>query len=116
MLLQEGGPLPGPKGGSGLTLRSELSEETHALVKPEALLGRVTPVESRGVREPGRTALPRGSRPQVLWWWSWFPGCLWAVTLIQGPSWWPVHRSAKMGSGRLVGHMGWDLLSPFDLP
>ena len=68
VVLQEGGPLPAPKGGSGLTLRSELSEETHVLAKPEALLGRVSPVESRGVREASRTAPPRGCKPQVLWW------------------------------------------------
>ena len=40
------------------------------LAKLEALLGRVTPVESSGVREPGRAALPRGSKSQVLWWQS----------------------------------------------
>ena len=30
VVLQEGGPLPGPKLGSCLTLGNELSEETHA--------------------------------------------------------------------------------------
>ena len=34
---------PGPKGGSCLTLGSELSEETHVQAKPETLLGRGTP-------------------------------------------------------------------------
>ena len=42
------------------------------------------------------------------------------ITLTQGPSWWCVHYTAKMDSsekdsGRLVGHMDWRLLSPFDL-
>ena len=37
-----------------------------------------------------------------------------------GPSWWPAHRSTKVDSsekdsGRLVGHMDWRLLPPFDL-
>ena len=41
-----------------LTLRNELSKETHMLIKQEILLGRGTWVESRRVREPRRTALP----------------------------------------------------------
>ena len=49
-LLQEGGPLPGPK--TCLTLGNELSEETHVLTKQEILLGKGTRVESSGVREP----------------------------------------------------------------
>ena len=57
----------GPKLGSCLTLRNELSKETHVLAKQETLLGRVTQAESRKVREPRRTALPCGSQSQVLW-------------------------------------------------
>ena len=42
------------------------------------------------------------------------------VTLTRGPFWWCAHNSVKMDStemdaGRLVGHMGWHLLSSFDL-
>ena len=49
-----------------------------------------------------------------------FPGCLWPIIQTQGPSWWHVHCSAKMDnsekdSGRLVGHVDWHLLAPFDL-
>ena len=40
IVLQEGGPIQGPRVGSGLTLRNELSEETRMLTKQEALLGR----------------------------------------------------------------------------
>ena len=40
VVLQEGGPLPGPE--TGLTLRNELSEETHVLTKQEILLGKGT--------------------------------------------------------------------------
>ena len=58
---QEGGPLPGPKEGSCLTLGNELSKETHVLTKQETSLGRGTRVESRMVREPRRTGLPCGS-------------------------------------------------------
>ena len=46
---QEGGPLPGPKGGSCLTLGNELSKETHVLTKQEILLGKGTWVESSRV-------------------------------------------------------------------
>ena len=66
-VLQEGGLLPGPKRGSSLTLRNELSKETHELTKEETLLGRVTQVESRRVREPRRTALPHDSQIRILW-------------------------------------------------
>ena len=47
--------------GSCLTLRNELSEEAHVLTKQEILLARGTQAESSRVREPRRTALPRGS-------------------------------------------------------
>ena len=63
----EGGPFPGPKWGSCLILRKELSEETHMLTKQEILLGKGTWMESSRVREPRRTALPRGSQSRVLW-------------------------------------------------
>ena len=66
-VLQEGGPFQGPKLGFCLTLRNELSEETHVLTKQEILLGKETRVESSRVREPRRTALSRGSQSQVLW-------------------------------------------------
>ena len=64
---RKGDPFQGPKLGSCLTLRNELSEETHVLTKQEILLGKGTRVENRRAREPRRTALPRGSQSQVLW-------------------------------------------------
>ena len=67
ILSQEGGPLPGPKLGSCLTLGNELSKETHVLTKQEILLGKGTRVESSRVREPRRTALSNGLQSQVLW-------------------------------------------------
>ena len=63
----KGDPFQGPKLGSCLRLRNELSEETHVLTKQEILLGKGTRVESSRVREPRRTALPRGSQSRVLW-------------------------------------------------
>ena len=56
-VLQEGAPFQGPKLGSCLTLRNELSEETHVLTKQEILLGKGSQVESSRVREPRRTVL-----------------------------------------------------------
>ena len=53
--------------GSCLTLGNELSEEAHVLTKQEILLGKGTRVESRRVREPSRSALPRGSQSCDLW-------------------------------------------------
>ena len=55
----------GLKLGSCLTLRNELSEETHVLTKQEILLGKGTRVESSRVREPRRTALSHGLQSQV---------------------------------------------------
>ena len=52
-----GDPFQSPKLGSCLTLRKELSEETHVLTKQEILLGKGTWAESRRVREPRRTTL-----------------------------------------------------------
>ena len=89
-------PFWGPKLGSCLTFRNELSEETYVLTKQEILLGKGTRVESSRVREPRRIALPRSSQSRVLWWWDLFLGCFWPIILIQSLSWWHTHRSAKM--------------------
>ena len=59
-------PFQGLKLGFCLTLRNELSEETHALTKKEILLGKGTQVETSRVRELKRTVLLRGSQSQVL--------------------------------------------------
>ena len=64
---RKGYPFQGPKLGSCLTLGNELSKETHVLTKQEIFLGNGTQVESSRIREPGRTALPRGSQSRVLW-------------------------------------------------
>ena len=64
---RKGDPFQGPKLGFCLTLRNELSEETHVLIKQEILLGKGTRVESSRVREPRRTALPHGLQSWVLW-------------------------------------------------
>ena len=61
---RKGDHLQGPKLGSFLTLRNELSEEAHVLTKQEILLGKGTRVERRSLREP-RTALTCGSQSWV---------------------------------------------------
>lgn len=60
---RKGDPFQVPKGGSCLTLRDELSEETQKLT----LLGRGARRESRRIKEPRRTAWPGGSKSWVLW-------------------------------------------------
>ena len=52
---RKGDPFQGPKLGSCLTLRNELSEETYVLTKQEILLGKGARLESRRVREPRRS-------------------------------------------------------------
>ena len=64
---RKGHPFQGLKVGSCLTLRNELSEETHLLTKQEILLGKGTHVDSSRVREPRRIALPHGLQSRVLW-------------------------------------------------
>ena len=49
---RKGDPFQGPKLGSCLTLRNELSKETHGLTKQAILLGRGTQVGSSRLREP----------------------------------------------------------------
>ena len=62
-VLQEEGPLPGPKTGLlDKTLGNELSKETHVLTEQETLLGKGTRAESSRVRECRRTALPHSFR------------------------------------------------------
>ena len=58
-------PFQDPKLGACLTLRNELSKETHVLTKQEILLGKGTWVESSRVRERRRTTLLRGSQSWV---------------------------------------------------
>ena len=64
---RKGVPFQDPRVGSCLTLGSGLSKEIHVLTKQEISLVRDTRVESSRVREPRRTAPPRGSQSWVLW-------------------------------------------------
>ena len=62
---RKGASFQGPRVGSCLIIRNELSKETHVLTKQETLLGRGTRVESSRVREPKGTAWPCGSQSRV---------------------------------------------------
>ena len=101
---------------SCLSLRNELSEETNVLIMQETFLGRGAWAESSRVREPRRTVPPHSGESLG------FDGdgtSFWVVsdgntqnsiTLIEGPSLWHTHHSAKMDSskedsGRLAGHV-----------
>ena len=95
-MLQEGGPLPGPETGLLSNTRKWIVRGDTCADKARDFIGKGTRAESRRLREPRRTALPRGSHSWVLWWWNWFPGGLWPIILIQSLSWWRTHGSAKM--------------------
>lgn len=62
-----GRPLPAPKSGL-LSNPWIVQTDTHA-DKARCLIGRGAGTESSGVRDCRKTALPRGSLPQVLWRW-----------------------------------------------
>ena len=62
-------PFQGPKPGSCLTLRDELSEETR-VHQARDFIGKGTLVENSKVREPRRTALPRGLQGFMVVGWS----------------------------------------------
>ena len=70
ILLQKGGPLPGPKTGFLPNTGYELSKETHVLTKQEILLGKGAWAENSRLREPRRTALPYCSQSRLLWRWD----------------------------------------------
>ena len=94
--------------GCCLTLRNELSEETHMLTKLETLLRRGTWAESRRVREL------RGLKVSSLGVYG--DGVsFWPVLLTQGASWWPAQCSAKVDSRKKDsgGHVDWCLLLTF---
>ena len=66
LLLEDPQAFQGLRVDPCLTLGNELSEETHILTKQKTLLGRGAQTESNKVREPRRTALPRGSQSHFM--------------------------------------------------
>lgn len=71
-LLQEGeDPSQGPRAGSYLIFRNELSGGETYVDRVRDFIGKGTAqAESSRVREPKRTALPHCWKYQVLWWWG----------------------------------------------
>ena len=67
--------------------------------------------ESSGVRDSRRTALPRGSLPQVLWRWIQFPRCLRPV-IFSLPHW-VLLRTLPGGGGGLVTKSCLTLVTPW---
>ena len=115
VVLLEGEPLPGLETGLMSNTQNELFKDTRELTKQETLLERGARADSRSIRAPRRTALPRPRRlgfyGDGISFWV-FSG----PSLTRSPSWWCTHCSAKIDasekdSGRLVGHMA----SPLDL-
>ena len=104
---RKGNPFQSPKGGSHLTLRNELSEETQSLTKQETLLGMDAQAEARVVREPRRIALPCDSQAgiyvdgisfQIVFGWSFWLRVLSGGALIAQPRWMSTRR--LLGGGR----------------
>ena len=108
---RKGDTCQGLKLGSCLTLRNELSkdsEETHVLTKQD-FIGKGPPGRDSRVREPRRTALPRGSGSKSWWWisfWVVLSQSFWlrvlpgSACLVQ-PRWMPV--KSILGGGQTYG-------------
>ena len=106
--------------GSYLTLRNELSEETHVLTKQETSLGRSARANQE---QQGEESQENCSATWLTILGITVMGLVSRLSLIShcgsGSSLWCMHHPAKKGSsedaGRLVGLMGWRLLSPTGL-
>ena len=70
ILLQAGGPLPGPETALLSSIRKWIVRGDTCADKARDFIGKGTRVESSRVREPRRTALLRGLQSQVLWRWD----------------------------------------------
>ena len=126
-LSQEGGPLPGPKRGllsntQKWTLRGDTRADKAKDFTGKGYLGGEQ--QGKGAQENcsamwltvfGFMVMGLVSRLSLA------NRLAWPIFgLTQCPSWWRGHLSATVDSseedsGRLVGHMEWHLLSPFDL-
>ena len=92
---RKGDPFQGLKLGSCLTLRNELSEETHA-DKARDFIGKGHPggeQEGKGTQENCSAAGLAVLGFMVM---GLVSGWLWPIILIQSLPWWRTHHSAKM--------------------
>ena len=106
----KGNPFQGPRVGSCVTLRNDLSEETYVLTKKDTVLRRGTQAEISRVRELRRTALWCGLQSCILWsgisFQLFFGQSFWIRgTGIAQPRWMPASRI--LGSGRTHGVSFW---------
>ena len=96
LLLQEGDPFQGPKWHSCLTLGNELRRNTYWQSKRLYWEG-VSRWRTDRQGNPGgllcHVAHSPGFYGDGISFWV-----VWPITLIQGPSWWHMHRSAKTGA------------------
>ena len=76
---RKGGLLPRPERGLLSNTLKWIIQRDSLLTKQETLLGKGAWTENRRLKEPRRTTLPHGSWSRVLWWWDYFPGCLWPI-------------------------------------
>ena len=74
--------------------------EAHMLTRQETLLGKGCPGREREGKGTQEDCCATWLSVWVLWWWDWFPGCLWPVILTQGPSWWCTYCSAGMDASK----------------
>ena len=111
----------GQRVGSCLTLKNELSEETHPLTRQKCLWKGTAGWKTSREGNPGELLCCVASSlrfygNQIRFWvisgQLCCLACIWSDAV---PSWWPMHLSVKMDSsmkdsGRLMGHiMGWRL-------
>ena len=86
LLLQEGGPFPGPETGLLSNTRKWIVHGDMCADKAGDFIEKRCQGGEQEGREPRRTALPCGLQSWVLWWLDEFPGFHWPITLTQGPS------------------------------
>ena len=115
IVVGRGPPLQGPKSGILSNTRKRIVRGDTCWQSKRGFIGS----RHQGAEQQGtgtrRAAPPRGSQSRVLWWWDWFPGGLWPVILIQSPSWWHTHRSAKKDAREGFWEVDGHAVSPFDL-
>ena len=113
VLLQEGGSLPGPETGLLSNTQKWIVQGDTCADKARDVIGKGTRAESRRVREPRRTALPRGCLGfygDGISFWVVFSQSFWFRVLPGGsrlvqPRWMPERRI--LGSGQTGGVSLW---------
>ena len=115
VLLQEGGPLPGPKTGLLSNTRKWIARGDTSADKARDFTGKGPPGGEQMVREARRAALPHGSQSQVygdgISFWVVFSQSFWLRVLPGGAR---LVQPRGMPERRILGGVG-QVVSPFDL-